>query len=72
MKKDQPRALLRSFQTHYYRKTVGFSGIQTRIVKVEGEHADLLTTITAQGPATGLFRNEMTPVMANQLITKFM
>ena len=30
-----------------YRKTVGFSGIQTRIVGAEGEHADHLTT-TAQ------------------------
>ena len=29
-------------------KTVGFSGIQTRIIRVEGEHADHLTTTTAQ------------------------
>ena len=37
----------RSFQTQIYRKTVGISGIQTRIVGVEGEHADHLTTTTA-------------------------
>ena len=29
-------------------KTVGFSGIQTQIVTVEGEHADQLTITTAQ------------------------
>ena len=28
-------------------KTLGFSGIRTRIVRVEGEHADHLTTTTA-------------------------
>ena len=38
----------RSFQTQYYRKTVGFSGIRTQIVGVEGEHTDHLTTTTAQ------------------------
>ena len=37
------------FKHKLYRKTIGFSGIQTRIVGVEGEHADLLTTTTAQG-----------------------
>ena len=31
----------------YYRKTVGVSRIQTRIVGLEGEHADHLTTTTA-------------------------
>ena len=36
-----------SFQTQYYRKTLGFSGIRTRIVGVEGEHADHLTTTMA-------------------------
>ena len=34
--------------TNFTEKTVGFSGIQTRIVKVEGEHADHLTTATAR------------------------
>ena len=29
------------------KKTVGFSGIRTRIVRVEGEHSDHLTTTTA-------------------------
>ena len=37
----------RSFQTQFYRKTLGFSGIRTWIVGVEGEHADHLTTTTA-------------------------
>ena len=35
------------FKHQFYRKkTVGFSGIQTLIVGVEGEHADHLTTTT--------------------------
>ena len=34
-----------------YRKTVGVSGIRTRIVGVEGEHADHLTTTTALIPS---------------------
>ena len=38
----------RSFQTQYDRKTVGVSRIRTRNVGVEGEHADHLTTTTAQ------------------------
>ena len=49
-KVGQPRPLFvyfRSFQTQYYRKTLGFSGIRTRIVGVEGEHADHLTTTSA-------------------------
>ena len=36
------------FKHNLYRKTVGISGIRTRIVGVEGEHADHLTTTTAQ------------------------
>ena len=32
-------------------KTVGFSGIRTRIVEIAGEHVDHLTTITAQNDA---------------------
>ena len=32
----------------FYRKTVGFSRIRTRIVRVGGEHADHLTTTTAE------------------------
>ena len=38
----------RSFQTQYYRKTVDFNGIRTRIVGIEGKLADYLTTTTAQ------------------------
>ena len=34
----------RSFKHNLYRKTVGFSGIWTQIVGVEGKHADRLTT----------------------------
>ena len=38
----------RSFQTQILqKKTVGFSGIRTRIVGLEGDHADHLTTTTA-------------------------
>ena len=36
------------FKHNLYRKTVGVSGIRTRIIGVEGEHADHLTTTTAQ------------------------
>ena len=32
------------FKLKFYIKTVGFSGIRTWIVGVEGEHADHLTT----------------------------
>ena len=40
----QPRPLFK-----IYRKTVGFRGIRTRIVGLEGEHAvHLTTTTTAQ------------------------
>ena len=38
------------FKHKFYRKTVGFSGIQTRNVKVVGEHADHLTTTTVAPP----------------------
>ena len=33
-------------KTHYTEKTVGFSGIRTRIVGVEGDQGDHLTTTT--------------------------
>ena len=36
------------FKYKFYRKTEGISGIQTRFVGVEGEHADHLTNTTAQ------------------------
>ena len=36
------------FKHNLYRITVGVSGIRTRIVGVEGEHADHLTTTTAR------------------------
>ena len=44
--------LLFSFfsNTNVTEKTVGVSGIRTRIVWVEGEHADHLTTTTAHHP----------------------
>ena len=49
-KMGQPRSLFvyfRSFQTQILqKKTVGVSRIRTRIVRVEGEHADHLTTTT--------------------------
>ena len=35
------------FKHNTIEKTLGFSGIRTRIVGVEGEHADHLTTTTA-------------------------
>ena len=38
------------------KKTIGFSGIQTRIIGVEGEHADHLTTITALKTQTMSYR----------------
>ena len=44
----------RSFQTINRIKTVNFSGIRTRIVRIEGEHADHLTTTTP--PAMEIFR----------------
>ena len=43
LKLGQPRPLFvyfRSFQQQFYRKIVDFSGNRTRIVGVEGEHAD--------------------------------
>ena len=47
----QPRPLFVYFlsfsNANSTKKTVGFSGIRTRIVWVEGEHADPLTTTTA-------------------------
>ena len=47
---SKPRPLFvyfRFFQKHCYRKIVDFSGILTQILRVEGKHADHLTTITA-------------------------
>ena len=47
----QPRLFLFifvRFNHKLYRKTVGISGIGTRIVGVEGEHADHLTITTAK------------------------
>ena len=47
----QPRPIFvyfHSFQAQILqKKTIGFSGIQTQIVGVEGEHSDHLTTTTA-------------------------
>ena len=50
-KVGQPRPLFvyfRSFKHNIIEKALGFSEIQTRIVGVEGEHADHLTTTTAR------------------------
>ena len=51
-KVGQPRPLLcylRSFPAQYFtEKTVSFSGIQTRIIGAEGEHADHLITTTVR------------------------
>ena len=51
-KMGQPRPLFVyscSFQTHFFtEKTADISGIGTRIVRVEGEHADHLTTTMAR------------------------
>ena len=44
----------RSFQTQILqKKIVGISGIRTRIVRVEGEHADHLSTTTARHVVMG-------------------
>ena len=40
------------FSKIYYRKTVDFTKIQTRIGRIEGEHADHLTTTTAHHQIT--------------------
>ena len=36
------------FKHKFYRKTVGISGIRTWIVRLQGDHADNLTTTTSQ------------------------
>ena len=36
------------FKHKFYRKTVGVSGIRTWIVRLQGDHADNLTTTTSQ------------------------
>ena len=36
-----------SFEHKFYGKIVDFSGIRTRIVRVEGTHADHLTNVTS-------------------------
>ena len=49
MGKPRPRCVyFLSFQSQILQKTVGISEIRTQIVRVEGEHADHLTTTTAQ------------------------
>ena len=61
-KMGHPRPLFvyfRSFQTIYRIKTVDFSGIRTRIIGIEGEHADHLTSTIALISAVwkGTFRS---------------
>ena len=49
----QPRPLFVLLKHTFFRKTGGFIGIRTRIVGVEGERADHLTTTTA--PMSNLY-----------------
>ena len=50
LKMDKPWPLFVKFWSFkkHIQKTVGVNGIRTRIVGVEGEHADHLTTTPAQ------------------------
>ena len=49
MGQPRPFCLFSFFlRTNFKEKTVGYSGIRTRMVGVEGEHADHLTTTAAQ------------------------
>ena len=66
----------RSFQTQILQKqTVCCSGIRTRIVGLEGEHADHLTTTTAPSrtmfirPQKSISRPGFEPVLASRLAT---
>ena len=45
---DASFCFFRSFRQRFYRKIVDFVRIWTWIVRVDGEHADHLTTTTAQ------------------------
>ena len=56
MGKPRPRVYFLSFQSQILQKTVGISEIRTQIVRVEGEHADHLTTTTAQSKNTYMLR----------------
>ena len=47
LKMGQPRPLFVLYENKLHRKTEHVSGIRTRIVGVEGKHADHLTTTTA-------------------------
>ena len=63
------------FYQQFYRKIVYFRGIRTRIVGVEGEHADHLTTTTA--PLSQLFSvlfstNHYRTCLSNVLPTYFL
>ena len=48
------------FKHKFYRKTVDVSGIQTRIVGIEGKHADHLTPNTADLGEIWLMASSMT------------
>ena len=56
----QPRPIFLYFlffsNTNSTEKTVGFSGIRTQFVRVEGKHADHLTITRAQSDLTGFLR----------------
>ena len=59
-KMAQPRPIFLYFlffsNTNSTEKTVGFSGIRTQFVRVEGKHADHLTITRAQSDLTGFLR----------------
>ena len=43
------------FKHNFTEKTVGFSGIQTRIIRLEGVHCDHLTTNTTPPPKNNCY-----------------
>ena len=60
-----------SFQKQFHRKTVDFSGIQTRTIRLEFEHADHLTTTGfKEAVFTSLFRQNILSFGFNLLAKK--
>ena len=67
----QPRPLFvyfRSFQQQLYIKIAGFREIRTRIIEVEGEHSDYLTTNTAPPK---IILKILAPKLPNPLLLKW-
>ena len=62
-----PLWLFSSFSSNCKMLNVDFSGIQTRIVRVEGEHADHLTTTTAHAHIWHLQKSEKKSSALNPL-----